>query len=146
LRFDSEYLYKTVNSLEKHETYLTNNTLYEIFDEYKFLQCYTGIIGRDYRLITIEKDESIGSIARFCKHKRTAEEIINFIQTENDVTQEEAEEFFHELRNEQILNPSQSYSGSETQHIINFLDKNIENSEFHELKKYIDICNTEKSC
>lgn len=145
LRFDSEYLYKTVNSLEKHETYLTNNTLYEIFDEYKFLQCYTGIIGRDYRLITIEKDESIGSITRFCKHERTAEEIIHFIQTENDVTQEEAEEFFHELKDEQIINPSQSYSGSETQHIINFLDKNIENSEFHELKKYIDLCNTEKN-
>lgn len=144
LRFDSEYLYKTVNSLEKHEAYLTNNTWYEIFDEYKFLQCYTGIIGRDYRLITIEKDESIGSIASFCKYERTAEEIISFIQTENDVTQEEAEEFFHELRNEQILNPSQSYSGSETQHLIKFLDKNIENPEFHELKKYIDLCNTEK--
>lgn len=144
LRFDSEYLYKIVNSLEQHETYLTNNTLYEIFDEYKFLQCYTGIIGRDYRLITIEKDESIGSIVKFCKHERTSKEIINFIQAENDVTQEEAEEFFHELRDEQILNPSQSYSGSETQHIINFLDKNIENSEFHELKKYIDSCNTEK--
>lgn len=144
LRFDSEYLYKTVNSLEKHDTYLTNNTVYEIFDEYKFLQCYTGIIGRDYRLITIEKDESIGSIITYCQQERTAKEIIHYIQTENDVTEEEAEEFFHELKNEQILNPSLSYSGSETQHIVNILDKKIESPEFHQLKKYINLCNSEK--
>ncbi|WP_284461711.1 lantibiotic dehydratase [Chryseobacterium sp.] len=141
LRLDSDYVYKAVNSLEKHESYLTNNTLYEIFDEYKYLQCYTGVIGRDYRLVTIESNEYIGSVIEFCRSEKTSEEIIHYIKEENDVTHSEAEDFFNELKDEQIINSSLSYSGTETGNLINKIYKNVDIPGFNELKEYIDKSN-----
>jgi len=111
VRIDMNYLSLIISSLIKDSSVMgnvllhPNNSIYELFDEYRYVEYVITNNTRYYHLTSVEKTPYLKNIIEAARMGSTVKDLSKTLIIAEDVTEEEAVEFIGEIIRSQILMP-----------------------------------------
>lgn len=134
---DAHFLYSLTRNLNNEPCirnilkYNVNNSLYQVGDDYRYVEVSLKLGKRSHVLTSLEKDEVLALILDECRFKKSIFEISNIIvENVENVTFEAAEVFVNELIDAQILVSDLDFCLNDERPIVQLLNFFESNKEY----------------
>lgn len=145
LNFNAFLIQKIVNNIKKNDinqlSFYINPSLYEIDNEYRYVENYEKGGKISQKISSIDKTEDIKEIFSFCQDTKSYNRLLDFIKKKFDVIETDAANFITELVNEQVLHTNIDISAIGN-YDINWLLEELskrENPSFKYIEKIKDF-------
>lgn len=110
VRLDMNYMDRMANilssipAIQKQLKFYTNNSIYELFDEFRYVEYSIIDSQRKYHLASIEKSDYVELLLKSAQSGKTIDGLIDLLlSSQEDITMKEAEDFILEMIESQLL-------------------------------------------
>jgi len=139
LNFNTFLIQELVNNVKqkniKQLSFYKNPSLYEISNEYRYVENYVENNRVLQKISSVDKTEESEKILLYCEGTRSYNELLTFIKLEFDVTENDSANFIAELVGEQVLHTNLDISAIGNYNINWLLGELKSSNSFNYIKK-----------